>query len=76
MTSVVLEATRMHRASCSTLIEEVLGDQRGLVAVRVNLEAARAQVSSDESLTDVDAVRSPTTELGYGASVAEVRSGP
>jgi Cu+-exporting ATPase len=76
MTSVVLAVTGMHCASCSALIEEVLAEQPGLVAVQVDLEAERARVTYDESVTDLDAVRSAITGLGYGASVPEVPPGP
>jgi copper chaperone CopZ len=76
MTSVVLEVTGMHCASCSALIEEVLAEQPGLVAVQVDLETERARVTYDESVTDLDAVRSAITELGYGASVPEVPPRP
>jgi copper chaperone CopZ len=76
MTSVVLEVTGMHCASCAALIEEVLAEQPGLVAVQVELEGERARVTYDESVTDLDAVRSAIAELGYGASVPEVPPSP
>jgi Cu+-exporting ATPase len=76
MTSVVLEVTGMHCGSCSALIEEVLAEQPGLVAVQVELETERARVTYDESVTDLDAVRSAISELGYGASVYEVPPEP
>jgi copper chaperone CopZ len=76
MTSVLLEVTGMHCASCSALMEEALADQPGLVAVRVEPEAARAQVTYNQSITDVEAVRLAITELGYGASVSDLPSGP
>jgi copper chaperone CopZ len=46
------------------------------VAVQVELETERARVTYDESVTDLDAVRSAISELGYGASVYEVPPEP
>ena len=68
VTTVELTVTGMHCASCAALIEEVLAEQPGLVAARVDLETERAEVSFDDTVTDLGAVQSAIAELGYGSS--------
>ena len=68
MTTVELSVTGMHCASCARLIEEVLAEQPGLVSAQVDLEAERAVVTFDDTLTDLGAVRATIAELGYGSS--------
>jgi P-type Cu+ transporter len=77
VTTVELSVTGMHCASCAALIEEVLGEQPGLLAAQVDLAAERAAVTFDESVTDLRAVQSAIAELGYGSSpVADAASPP
>jgi len=68
MTTVELSVTGMHCASCAALIEEVLAEQPGLQAAQVDLDAARAQVTFDDTVTDLGAVQAVIAELGYGSS--------
>lgn len=70
MTTVQLDVTGMHCESCVALIEEVLGEQPGLLAVQVDLEGARAQLTFDDDVTDVGVLQSTIAELGYGSSPA------
>ncbi|HXY26852.1 MAG TPA: heavy-metal-associated domain-containing protein [Acidimicrobiales bacterium] len=68
MTTVELTVTGMHCASCAALIEEVLTEQPGLRAAQVDLDAARARVTFDDTVTDLGAVQAVIAELGYGSS--------
>ncbi|HXZ62983.1 MAG TPA: heavy metal-associated domain-containing protein [Acidimicrobiales bacterium] len=68
MTTVELSVTGMHCASCASLIEEVLAEQPGLVAAEVDLASERAQVTFDDTVTDLGAVQAVIAELGYGSS--------
>lgn len=67
MTTVELNVTGMHCDSCVALIEEVLAEQPGLVTARVDLRSGRAEVTFDDTLTDVTAISSAIAELGYGS---------
>ena len=75
MTTALLVVSGMHCESCAALIEEVLAEQPGLLAARVDLANERAEVTFDDSVTDLGAVQSAITELGYGASPAGVPPG-
>jgi P-type Cu+ transporter len=66
--TVELAVTGMHCESCASLIQEVLAEQPGLVAARVDLASERAQVTLDDGLTDLGAVQAAIAELGYGSS--------
>jgi P-type Cu+ transporter len=66
--TVELTVTGMHCASCASLIEEVLAEQPGLLAARVDLASERAQVTLDDGVTDLGAVQAAIAELGYGSS--------
>jgi copper chaperone CopZ len=76
MTTAQLVVSGMHCESCAALIEEVLAEQPGLLAARVDLANERAEVTFDDSVTDLGAVQSAITELGYGASPAGAPPGP
>lgn len=76
MTTAQLLVSGMHCESCAALIEEVLAEQPGLLAARVDLANERAEVTFDDSVTDLGAVQSAIAELGYGASPASVPPGP
>ena len=68
MTTVELSVTGMHCASCASLIEEVLAEQPGLLAARVDLEAHRASVTYDDGVTDLGTLQETIADLGYGTS--------
>ncbi len=77
MTTVELTVTGMHCASCAALIEEVLAEQHGLLTAHVDLVTERAEVTYDDTATDLAAVQSVIAELGYGSSlVADAASPP
>jgi P-type Cu+ transporter len=76
LTTAQLAVSGMHCASCAALIEEVLAEQPGLLAARVDLANERAEVTFDDDVTDLKAVQSAITELGYGAVLAGVPPRP
>lgn len=76
MTTVELAVTGMHCESCAALIEETLADEPGLLAARVDLGAERAEVTFDEAVTQLSAVQSAITELGYGSSLVGESDSP
>jgi copper chaperone CopZ len=75
MTTAQLVVSGMHCESCAALIEEVLAEQPGMLAARVDLASERAEVTFDDGVTDLGAVQSAITELGYGVSPAGVPPG-
>jgi copper chaperone CopZ len=77
VTTVELVVTGMHCESCAALIEEVLAEQPGLLAAQVDLSAERAEVTFDDTVTDLGAVQSVIAGLGYGSSrVGDTASPP
>ena len=76
MTTAQLVVSGMHCESCAALIKEVLAEQPGMLAARVDLANERAEVTFDDGVTDLGAVQSAITELGYGVSPAGVPPGP
>ena len=76
MTTVELMVTGMHCAACAALIEEVLAEQRGLVAAEVDLETERASVTFDDAVTDLAALQAVIAELGYGSSLRGDEASP
>jgi Cu+-exporting ATPase len=69
MTTVELTVNGMHCASCAALIEEVLTEQRGLLAAHVDLVTNRAEVTFDDTVTELALLQSVIVELGYGSSL-------
>jgi len=77
VTTVELTVSGMHCASCAALIEEVLAEQHGLLAAHVDEVTERAEVTFDDTVTDLAAVQSVIAELGYGSSpVGDAASPP
>jgi copper chaperone CopZ len=77
VTTVDLTVSGMHCAACAALIEEVLTEQRGLLAAHVDLTTNRAEVTFDETVTELAVLQSVIAELGYGSSlVGDVASPP
>jgi copper chaperone CopZ len=74
--TVELAVTGMHCDSCAALIEEVLAEQPGLASARVDLASARAEVTYDDAVTDVDVLQAAISELGYAASPVETTAQP
>ena len=61
----------MHCDSCRLLIEETLASQPGVSAVSVDLEAARARVTHDDTVLTVADICDQVADLGYRAAPVE-----
>jgi copper chaperone CopZ len=76
MTTVELTVSGMHCASCAALIEEVLTEQRGLLTAHVDLVMNRAEVTFDDTVTELAALQSVIAELGYATSLVRDGASP
>ncbi len=65
---VRLAVDGMHCDSCVALIEEVLGEQAGVVAVEVDLASGAATVDLSPTGPDPDRLCDLVRELGYAAA--------
>jgi len=73
---IELAITGMHCGSCSALVQEVLAEQAGVIAVTVDLASGRARLSLEASTVTVEQLCAAVAAVGYGASLAEGRAGP
>ncbi len=69
-----METTRiaiegMHCASCSALIEKMVGRMDGVDEMTVNLAANNGTCTFDPAVTSVDAVLAEISDLGYAGTV-------
>jgi Cu+-exporting ATPase len=65
MTKLVLKIKGMHCASCSTLIDKLIGKEEGVVSIKTNYGAEKTAIEFDEAkipLTKIDAL---INKLGY-----------
>ncbi len=65
MTKLVLKIKGMHCASCSTLIDKLIGKEAGVVSIKTNYGAEKTAIEFDEAkipLTKIDAL---INKLGY-----------
>lgn len=67
-TTVNLQVSGMHCASCVALIEDVLLEEPGIHLVQVDLDQGRASVTLDAQIISVDAVCRLVTEAGYATT--------
>ena len=74
--SISLTVSGMHCPSCPVLIEEALGDQPGVAASSVDLEAAEAHIVYNPSTVTVDELCAAIGSVGYQASPREDRLCP
>jgi Cu+-exporting ATPase len=73
VTTVELEVTGMHCASCVALVEETLAEQRGVTRAAVDLPSGGARVDFDPSAVTVDELCAAVAGAGYAAAP---RQGP
>jgi Cu+-exporting ATPase len=66
---VALDITGMTCASCSAVIEKVVGKLDGVEAVSVNLALNTGVVAFDPTVVGVDRIVNAITDAGYGAEV-------
>ncbi len=79
MTKLVLKVKGMHCASCSTLIDKLVGREDGVVSVKTNYGAEKTAVEFDEAKISLEKIDGLVNKLGYdiirpdeqGGTVAE-----
>jgi len=67
--SVSFAVSGMTCASCSAVIEKVVGRMNGVSSANVNLALERLEVHFDSGSVTVEAIREAVARAGYGASV-------
>lgn len=65
MTKLVLKVKGMHCASCSVLIDKLVGKQPGVVSVKTSYGAERTAVEFDESKISLEKIDGFINKLGY-----------
>lgn len=65
MTKLVLKIKGMHCASCSTLIDKLVGKQEGVIAIKTNYGAEKTAIEFDESKISLTKVDELLHKLGY-----------
>ncbi len=58
----------MHCSSCTTLVEESLGDHPGVASVSVDLDSGEALVRFDPACVGIAELSSLVAEAGYTAA--------
>lgn len=65
MTKLVLKVKGMHCASCSALIDKLVGKQPGVVSISTNYGAEKTAIEFDESKVTLEKVDELLHKLGY-----------
>ncbi len=65
MTKLVLKIKGMHCASCSTLIDKLIGKQEGVVSIKTNYGAEKAALEFDENKIPLGKIDELINKLGY-----------
>lgn len=65
MTKLVLKVKGMHCASCSVLIDKLIGKQAGVVSIHTNYGAERTAVEFDEGKISLEKIDQFINKLGY-----------
>lgn len=65
MTKLVLKIKGMHCASCSVLIDKLLGKQAGVVSIKTNYGAEKTAVEFDETKISLESIDGLINKLGY-----------
>lgn len=69
MTKVLFDITGMHCSACSSRIEKVVGKQKGVEQISVNLLKNNMYVTFDEVTISADDIIAKVEKLGFGASL-------
>ena len=69
MTKVLFDITGMHCSACSSRIEKVVGKQKGVEQISVNLLKNNMYVTFDEATISADDIIAKVEKLGFGASL-------
>src|SRR3989338_5216058 len=65
MTKLVLKIKGMHCASCSTLIDKLIGKQEGVLSIKTNYGAEKTAIEFDETRITLEKVDELLHKLGY-----------
>ncbi|TSC78942.1 MAG: copper-translocating P-type ATPase CopA [Parcubacteria group bacterium Gr01-1014_29] len=65
MTKLVLKVKGMHCASCSILIDKLIGQQQGVTSIKTNYGAEKTAVEFDESKITIGKIDELVHKLGY-----------
>lgn len=65
MTKLVLKVKGMHCAACSTLIDKLVGKQKGVISVKTNYGAEKTAIAFDETKISLEKVDELLHTLGY-----------
>src|SRR3989344_7553794 len=65
MTKLVLKVKGMHCASCSILIDKLLGQQPGVTSIKTNYGAEKTAVEFDESKISLEKMDELVHKMGY-----------
>lgn len=65
MTKIVLKVKGMHCASCSTLIDKLVGKQEGVISVKTNYGAERTALEFNENKISLVKIDELINKLGY-----------
>lgn len=65
MTKLVLKVKGMHCASCSTLIDKLIGRQEGVSSVKTNYGSEKTAIEFDEAKISLEKVDTLVHKLGY-----------
>lgn len=65
MTKLVLKVKGMHCASCSTLIDKLIGKQPGVSSIKTNYGAEKTAIQFDETKITLEKVDELLHKLGY-----------
>ena len=80
MNKVLFDITGMHCSACSSRIEKVVGKQKGVEQISVNLLKNNMYVTFDEATISAEDIIAKVEKLGFGASLhtekAQVKEKP
>ena len=65
MNKVVLKVKKMHCASCSVLIDKLVGKQPGIVSIKTSYGSQKTVIEFDESKTSLEKIDAFINKMGY-----------
>ncbi|PID76951.1 MAG: copper-translocating P-type ATPase [Deltaproteobacteria bacterium] len=65
-----LDISGMHCAACSSRIERVVGKQKGVSSIQVNLASGSAEVEFDPAICSYQDINAAIEKLGFGSAIS------
>src|SRR3989338_598300 len=65
MQKIVLKIKKMHCASCSVLIDKLIGKQPGIISIKTSYGAEKTAIEFDESKITLEKIDELINKLGY-----------